>query len=104
MQVRAVNRYPPGVRLVLRQRRWLGAVVVALERVAHRCQARVRVRLGVDRGHVAEVCIHTGKKFAVASDDVADLHLTLDLSAAVATRPVQLAKVLYAVRVDLDDT
>ena len=72
-----------GVGLVLRQRRRLRTYVVALERVAYRSQARVRVRLGVDRGHVAIVRVHARQQLAVASDDVADLHLALDLSAAV---------------------
>ena len=72
-----------GVGLVLRQHRWLHIYVVALERVAYRRQARVRVRLGVDRRHVAIVRVHARQQLAAASDDIADLHLTLDLSAAV---------------------
>ena len=93
-----------GVGLVLGERRRLSAAVVALERVAHRRQARVRVRLGVDRSDVPVVRVHSGQQLAVAGDHVADLHLALDLGAAVSARPVQLAKVLDAVRVDLDKT
>ncbi|ELU45096.1 pectate lyase domain-containing protein [Rhizoctonia solani AG-1 IA] len=85
---------PPGVGRVLGQRRRLVALVVALERVAHRRQAGVRVRLGFDRRYVPKVRVHACKQLAVASDDVADLHLALDLGAAVAARAVQLAKVL----------
>jgi hypothetical protein len=89
--------------LVLSERLWFIAAAISLERVAHRLQTCVRVRLGIDGRNITIVRINASEEFAIFGDHLADLYLALGLRAAVTAGTIEFAKVLNAVRINLDE-
>jgi hypothetical protein len=81
----------PGVSLVRGELRGLSAIAVALERIADRLDAGVRVGARLDRGNVTEVRVDTSKELAVLRDHVGNgdrafvltgrLSISIDLNA-----------------------